>query len=102
MGRGQGSAAVRRGREPAAECRDDWRCRLPGVIRPEAREARSPMLFDLTLVARSTRSSPPPEVYYLVPDPRPASSSAWRTLAGFGVVVAAGMGVGLLLARLLV
>ena len=75
---------------------------MPGVVRPEARWAQSPILFDLTQVARSARSSPPPQVFYLVPDPQPSPSAGWKTFAGFAAVVGVGMGIGLLLARLLV
>lgn len=60
------------------------------------------MLFDLTRVARATRSSAPLQVYYLVPDPQSAPSAAWRTFVGFGAIVGAGMSIGLLLARWLV
>lgn len=59
-----------------------------------------PAIFDLTALGRPAPA--PPTVYYLVPEAcvrdRPAS---WRTAVGFSLVVGGGLGLGLLLALLL-
>ena len=63
----------------------------------------TPILFDLTTVRDV---EPPahqePTVYYLamLPPPRP-EPFPWRTVVGFGSVVLGGIGLGLLLATLL-
>ncbi len=59
------------------------------------------MMFDLTTLSEE-READSPTVYYLattLPLPRPAS--AWRTVLGFGGVILAGVGLGLLLALVL-
>lgn len=61
-------------------------------------------MFDLTLLQEERSDSPQsaPTVYYLattLPLPRP--TSAWRTVLGFGGVILAGVGLGLLLAVVL-
>jgi len=66
-------------------------------------------VFDLTALQKVQKKprpdhEEPPTVYYLVPreSAKPGrSSSAWRTVAGFGVVIGMGLGLGLILARLL-
>jgi len=73
--------------------------------RPPERERtyRSPLLFDLTLLQEDQEENrTPPTVYYLAAlVPSASATSAWRTAAGFGGVILAGVGLGLLLAVLL-
>jgi hypothetical protein len=63
----------------------------------------TPLLFDLTLLQEEREEHPrPPTVYYLAAMvPSPQRVSPWRTVAGFGGVILAGLGLGLLLAVLL-
>jgi hypothetical protein len=62
-----------------------------------------PLLFDLTTLQNKREESPDsPVVYYLAAMlPPPRAASAWRTVVGFGGVILAGVGLGLLLAGLL-
>lgn len=69
---------------------------------PKARQAGfgPPAIFDLTALGRPGQAAP--TVYYLVPEQivrdRPTS---WRTALGFGLVVGGGLGLGLVLAMVL-
>lgn len=64
------------------------------------RRGLAPVMFDLTTVQRPR--PPEPTVYYLVPEvPTRDRPSTWCTVAGFGGVISVGLGLGLLLARLL-
>ena len=68
---------------------------------------RSSLMFDLTVLREEQETSREPgggapTVYYLattLPVSRP--SSPWRTVLGFGAVILAGVGLGLLLAVVL-
>lgn len=80
----------------------------PPQSRPSDHERSfgTPLLFDLTLLQEEREKREerpgPPTVYYLasmVPSPRRVSH--WRTVAGFGGVILAGVALGLLLAVLL-
>lgn len=68
---------------------------------------RSSLMFDLTLLRdeQEERGEPgggTPTVYYLATtQPLPRSSSPWSTVLGFGAVILAGVGLGLLLAVVL-
>ena len=58
-----------------------------------------PVVFDLTMVRRPRAE---PTVFYLAPEvPVRPPPTTWRTVAGFGAVISAGLSLGLLLARLL-
>lgn len=79
-------------------------CLSPGPRSPEReRTFGSPLLFDLTTLQAEQKESPvAPTVYYLAAMlPPPRAASPWRTVVGFGGVILAGLGLGLLLAALL-
>lgn len=71
--------------------------------RPRERIFGSPLLFDLTTLQAKQEEGPvSPTVYYLAATlPPPRAASPWRTVMGFGAVILAGVGLGLLLAVLL-
>ncbi|MDY0000599.1 MAG: hypothetical protein RBU30_04835 [Polyangia bacterium] len=59
-----------------------------------------PALFDLTTLERPRPT--PPQVYYLVPEPKLTDRPVgWRTAVGFTAVVGGGLGLGLILALVL-
>jgi hypothetical protein len=72
-------------------------------MRPASARAHSQILFDLTILqCDKPEVSQTPEVYYLAAMlPPPRAGAAWRTVVGFGGVILAGLGLGLLLAALL-
>lgn len=79
--------------------------RLPLPPRSRGRSFGSPLLFDLTTLQpdQEEHDDPTaPTVYYLAAVlPPPRVSSPWPTVVGFGGVILAGVGLGLLLAVLL-
>jgi hypothetical protein len=79
--------------------------RLPPPPRSRERTFGSPLLFDLTTLQPDQEEHDgqgAPTVYYLAAMlPPPRASSPWPTVVGFGGVILAGVGLGLLLAVLL-
>lgn len=76
--------------------------RPPAEARLRERSFGSPLLFDLTTFDEEQEPTEAPTVYYLAATlPAPHASSTWKTLAGFGGVILAGVGLGLLFALIL-
>ena len=69
-----------------------------------SRSGRTPLLFDLTAIGEPATDARPdaPWVYYLVnAEPDPTARPAWRVVLGLAATIAAGCGLGLFLAKIL-